>query len=450
MRRLMIAALVLLAAGCAAAQTTPDPALLSEIQKIKAIDNHTHVLKVVAAGAQDTEFDALPCDPLEPSGAPTMTRPENPAFLKAWKELYRYAYDDAAPQHLRELMEAKDHVRRDQGNNFPTWVLDKLGIDILFANRIAMGPGLNPPRFRWVPYDDALLFPLNNAAMADTPDRKIFYDREEKLLKRYMTELNVSALPPTLGEYVSRVVVPELQRQKQGGAVAVKFEAAYLRALDFAPAAEAAAADVYAKFVKGDVPPKAQYKTLQDYLFHILAAEAGRLGMPVHFHTGAGCGGYFQIAGANPTLLEAVVDDASLRKTNFVFLHAGWPFTREVAFMMGKPNVWADTSEGWMISPRELANYMRSWLEWFPEKVLFGTDLYALSPEIGWEEVGWQTSQGGRWALAEALTGMMQDGEISRARALELARMVLHDNAAKLYGLSAAGQKRPAPGAASR
>jgi hypothetical protein len=435
MRRLMITAIVLSAAWFAAAQTTPDAALLGEIQKIKAIDNHTHVLKVVAAGQVDTEFDALPCDPLEPSGAPTMTRPDNPQFIAAWKALYNYAYDDAAPQHLRELLESKDHVRRDQGDNFPTWVLDKLGTEILFANRIVMGPGLTPPRFRWVPYDDALLFPLNNAAMADTPDRKIFYEREEKLLKRYLAELNVSALPDTLRQYVLRIVLPELQRQKQGGAVAVKFEAAYLRALDFAPAGEPAAADVYAKFVKGGVATKAQYKTLQDFLFHAVAAEAGRLGMPVHIHTGAGCGGYFQLGGANPLLLEDIVDDASLRKTNFVFLHAGWPFTREVAFMMGKPNVWADTSEGWMISPRELANYMRSWLEWFPEKVLFGTDLYALSPEIGWEEVGWQTSQGGRWALAEALTGMMQDGEISRARALELARMVLHDNAAKLYGL---------------
>jgi hypothetical protein len=33
------------------------------------------------------------------------------------------------------------------------------------------------------------------------------------------------------------------------------------------------------------------------------------------------------------------------------------------------------------------------------------------------------------------LTGMMNDGEITRERALELARMVLHDNAAKLYKL---------------
>ena len=53
------------------------------------------------------------------------------------------------------------------------------------------GPGLTAPRFRWVPYDDALLFPLNNAAMADTPDRKIFFDREEALLKRYVSELQI-------------------------------------------------------------------------------------------------------------------------------------------------------------------------------------------------------------------------------------------------------------------
>lgn len=442
MRRVTALLVLTFAAVFVSAQTQPDPALLAEIQQIKAIDNHTHVMKVVAAGEQDTEFDALPCDPLEPSGSPTMTRPENPAFMKAWKALYNYPYDDSSPQHLRELMAAKDRIRREQGENFPTWVLDRLNIQTMFANRVAMGPGLKPPRFRWVPYDDALLFPLNNAAMADTPDRKIFYALEEKLLRRYLSDLQVARLPASLDEYVARVVLPTLQRQKQAGAVAVKFEAAYLRALDFAPANRDAAADLYLRQL-GDArpaslihaPTKAEYKVLQDYLFHVIAAEAGRLGMAVHLHTGAGCGGYFQLGGANPLLLEADLDDPTLRKTNFVLLHAGWPFTREVAFMLGKPNVWADTSEGWMISPRELANYMRSWMEWYPEKVLFGTDLYAATPEIGWEEVGWQTSQGARWALAEALTGMMADGEISRARALELARMVLHDNAAKLYGI---------------
>lgn len=430
-----LAMLLLALAVAAVAQNAPDPALLAEIQKIPAIDNHTHVMKVTALGERDEEFDALPCDPLEPSGQPTMTRPDNPAFLAAWKALYGYAYDDASPEHLKQLRAAERRIREQQGDNYPNWVLDHLKTQVMFANRIRMGRGLNPPRFRWVPYDDALLFPLNNAGMADTPDRRVFYPREEQLLKRYLTDAGVSAMPKSLDDYIQRVVLPTLVRQKQHGAVAIKFEAAYLRALDFAPADAAEAARVYERHLGGAAPGNADYKVLQDYLFHVVSAEAGRLGLPVHIHTGAGCGGYFQIGGANPTLLEKDLDDASLRKTSFVLLHAGWPFTREVAFMMGKPNVWADTSEGWMISPRELATYMRSWLEWYPEKVLFGTDLYGLSDEVGWDVVGWQTNTGGRYALALALTGMLQDGELSRERALQLARMVLHDNAAKLYGL---------------
>ena len=47
------------------------------------------------------------------------------------------------------------------------------------------------------------------------------------------------------------------------------------------------------------------------------------MGLPVHIHTGAGCGGYFYLAGANPLLLEPVLNDEELRKTTFVLLHAG-------------------------------------------------------------------------------------------------------------------------------
>jgi hypothetical protein len=64
---------------------------------------------------------------------------------------------------------------------------------------------------------------------------------------------------------------------------------------------------------------------------------------------------------------------------------------------------------------------------------LFGTDLFPGTPEIGWEETGWLTSNTGRQALALALTGMMNDGLISRERARELARMVLRENAIRLY-----------------
>ena len=109
---------------------TADPQLLAEINKIKAIDNHSHPPKVVGPGEKDDDFDALPCDPLEPSDPTTIGRPENPQFLAAWKAMYGYRYNDAAPEHVRELMQSKQKVMQQQGDNFPNWVLDQSGIEI--------------------------------------------------------------------------------------------------------------------------------------------------------------------------------------------------------------------------------------------------------------------------------------------------------------------------------
>ncbi len=88
-----------------------------------------------------------------------------------------------------------------------------------------------------------------------------------------------------------------------------------------------------------------------------------------------------------------------------------------------------------LLYPRALSDALRTWMEYYPDKILFGSDAFILTPEVGWEEVGWLSTTTARQALALALTGMMNDGEITRARASELARMALRDNAIKLYGL---------------
>jgi uncharacterized protein len=420
-------------------QTAPDPQLMQEINRIAAIDDHTHVPKVVAPGEKDDDYDALPCAPLEPTADPTMVRPDNPLFLQAWKALYGYKYNDKTPDHLRELRATRDRVEREQGEHFPAWVLDKLNIRTMLANRIAMGPGLAPPRFLWVPYDDALLVPLNNQSLtSENPDRKFFFGREEMLLQRYLKNAGLNAVPGTLDGYVAGVVEPTLERQKEAGAVAIKFEAAYLRTLNFGEPNRAQAAQVFAHYAAGGTPAKGEYLALQDVLFREIARAAGRFGLAVHIHTGAGCGGYFDIAGSNPELLDSVLDDASLRQTKFVLLHGGsGPYSKQTAFLLGKPNVYTDFSEqDWMLSPRALSVVIRDWLEWYPEKVMFGTDLYpGNTPEYDWDSIGYMIATTGRQALGLALTGMMQDGEISRARAVELAHMVLFDNAANLYGL---------------
>ena len=422
-------------------QVVADPSLLAEIDKIKAVDNHTHVVKVVAPMEQDRDFDALPCDVIEGGADTSAARADNPQFLEAWRTLYGYKYNDRERPHVQELIAAREKVMREQGDNFPSWVLDRLGIQYMFANRVAMGRGLNPPRFLWVPFDDALMTPLAADSVADTPDKRVFYGQEAKLLKKYMSQAGVSALPDTLDEYVGKVITPTLEAQKKAGAPAIKFEAAYLRPLNFghAPGAEERAETqrIYERYAKGDLASRAEVLQVQNFLFRTIAREAGRLGMAVHIHTGQGCGNYFDLAGSRPTQLESVLDDPSLRKTNFVLLHGGaGPYTHEVAALLAKPNVYTDFSEQDALLPaRPLSAVIREWLEWYPEKVLYGTDLAPGPPEQDWDVIGYSTNRTARQALAIALTGMMNDKEITRAQALNLARMVLRENAIKLYGL---------------
>ncbi len=108
--------------------------------------------------------------------------------------------------------------------------------------------------------------------------------------------------------------------------------------------------------------------------------ECGRLNMPVHIHTTAGGGGYFDIAGDNPLLLEPLFNDPRLRHTNFVLLHGGWPFVHEIGALLQKPNVYLDVSQqSLMISPRTMSSWLREWLELYPEKILYATDAYPYS-----------------------------------------------------------------------
>jgi predicted TIM-barrel fold metal-dependent hydrolase len=430
---------VLLLAACGRVPLPPaDPDLAAEIGRIRAVDNHAHPVRVVSAGEQpDRDFDALPVDNMEPQSDFLSLRAGAPGMLDAWRALYGFTGGDLTGGHLKEAQARKQRVQQEQGAQYPAWVLDQMGVSVMLANRVTMGTGIQPPRFRWVPYADALLFPLDNASLAqENSDRKSFFALEDVLRRRYLDGVGLKTVPATLAQYLARVVTPTLERQHAGGALAEKFEAAYLRSLEFDRVDRAQADRIYAQFAGHGAPSDAEYKPLEDFLFRYIAAECGRLGMAVHIHTNAGAGGYFHVAGSNPLLLESVLNDPQLRSTKFVMLHGGWPFTHEIAALLTKPNAFLDYSnQGMVVSAVTMAGTLREWLELVPEKVLFGTDAYPYMPEMGWEELGWLAARKERQALAVALTGMMRDGDITRARASELARMVLRQNAIELYGL---------------
>jgi uncharacterized protein len=441
MPRTLLLALVTLASALTLPAQQIDPTLAHLIATTPAVDNHAHPVLSPPDDATDRNFDALPVDNMAPQTDPVAWRPDYPALHDAWLALFNFnGIAPLTPEAQKQLEAARARVKAREGAHYSQYVLDKAGIATMLANRVAMGTGVQPPRFRWVPYEDALLFPLDNSALAAaTPDRTQFFALEDKLRARYLKDAGLTTLPPTLDDYISQLVLPTLRRQHAAGAIAAKFELAYLRPLDIANPTHDQAAAVYAQFINQQTPPdSAAYKALQDFLFRAIALECGRLNMPVHFHAMSGGGRYFSIAGVNPLNLEPLFNDPALQNTNFVLLHGGYPFLHDAGALLQKPNVYLDISQqALMVPAHTLAISLREWLELYPEKVLFATDGYPFTSALGWEESTWLAAHNAREALALALTGMERDHEITPTRAVQLAQMVLHTNAETLYKLQA-------------
>jgi hypothetical protein len=413
-----------------------DPTLAQQIASIPAIDNHAHPLLSPPAYATDRNFDALPVDTMDPYTEPAGMRPNLPTLHDAWQAIFHFnGQPPLDATGLQQLEAARESTRQQQGENYSIYILDKANIGTMLANRVAMGTGVQPPRFRWVPYVDALLFPLDNSGLAAaTPDRAQFFPLEDKLRAKYLQQANLKTLPPTLDLYLSKLIDVILAQQKSQGAVAEKFEIAYLRSFGFEDVPRTEAARIYTTLLHTPHPEETQYKRLQDFLFRYIAQECGRLNLPVHIHTTSGGGGYFSIAGDNPLLLEPLFNDPRLRHTNFVLLHGGWPFVHEIGALLQKPNVYLDLSQqSLMISPRTMSTWLREWLELYPEKILYGTDAYPYSSSMGWEEAAYIANRNIRTSLTMALTGMIEDKEVTEPQAEDLARMVLRENAQSLY-----------------
>jgi uncharacterized protein len=432
MRAIGLIVLGLLAAP-AQAQDPIDPQLISEIMKIRAIDNHTHADGFDPARPARWKNENPLGTPRYPDVLPLAR--DNRDWRIAWDELYDWKHADATLAHLQELLDKKRRASEYFRETWPAAVLDRVRVDIALVNTSRLGPGLDNEHFRWVPYADPLLRPFAG-------DKSwLMYAGGDVTIAGLYGEAQLAGPPATLGEYRKHVIDATLVRWKARRAVAVKVLSAYARGLDFDPVPEAAAAAIYLRAGQGRGLGDTDRKTLEDYLFNAVAESAGQQGLVVHIHTGNGDGPYFNNHRANPGLLENAINSKALRQTNFVLLHGGWPYHEVAQAMTDKPNTYVDFSaQTFYLGSHQLAEVLRGWLSWHPEKILFGSDAYSDvdSPLTDWEEKQSLMTYRARWALGLALTAMMNNREITREQALMYARMVLRDNAAKLYRLAAA------------
>jgi hypothetical protein len=421
----------------AAAQATPFPAgdvkktydrLLKKIDAIPLYDNHAH-----PGYADDTDVDAMASPPGE--SATLRLQEDNPEFVAGAKALFGYPYDDFKPEHAKWLSDKKKAAEAKGDYTYFNAMLDKLNVEICLANRAMMAPYLDPKRFHWVFFGDSFFFPFDNKDQtASTPDMGVYVPLQEKMLSRYKKQENVEGLPADLAGFEDFVRRTMADNQKRGG-VAMKFEAAYFRSLYFADPPRAQAEAIYNKYRGGGVPTREEYKLFQDYVFRVMVDQAGKLHLPLHFHSCVGIGNYFSLRGGNVLNLENVLRDQRYKDVTFVLLHGGWPYEREAALLTAVTNVYLDTSfQSEMLYPSQFKQVLKQLLTIYPEKMMYASDAFPFNDALGAEESMWLAARTSRTALAGALAELVEEGAVTEEKAMALAHGYLHDNAAKLYG----------------
>jgi hypothetical protein len=429
--------LILLLTGLSTAQARPFPdgdvpqiyqRLLPQIEKIAAFDHHAH-----PGYADDPDVDAMAAPPN--ASEALRTRDDNPELAAAAKALFGYPYNDLSPDHAKWLLNKKTELKKQLGGTgYFNSILDKINIESSVANRAMMPDYLDGKRFPWVFFADSFMWPFNNERETGrNPDEGVFIPLQEKMLHRWMQQVNVPKLPASFADYLS-IISRVLEDNSRRGGIAMKFEVAYFRPMSFSDPASSQAEDIYRRYITGGIPTEKEYRTFQDYIFRYLIQEGGRLHLPVHIHTAIGIGDYFNLSQSNIMTLETVLRDPRYASTTFVMIHGGYPLEREAIWLAAMKNVYLDSSFGELAQyPSEFKRTLKMWLETFPDKITFGTDCFPYNQVLGAEESYWLGAYSSRTALAAALAEMISEGEITEPRALELAHGYLHDTAVKLY-----------------
>ena len=258
-------------------------------------------------------------------------------------------------------------------------MLDQLNIETMLANRVALGPGLPSPRFLWVPFADALMYPLPTDSLIQNSDQKAFFALESQAARALLRRIGSRRKTRLARQYLQKVVTPTLQRHKQGGALAEKFEMAYLRSLAGGKSNKWPRRKRVrqAKVITARCKTTCSATSRRMRTFGHGRAPPHRRGRRRLFRRG---GFESRAAGAalqRPGAAQNKLRDAARRLAR----------TRGNTPLLTKPNAWVDFSFQGLVHSREVAATLRGWLEYVPEKVLFGTDAYPYSAEMGWQEL---------------------------------------------------------------
>ncbi|KAI1466175.1 glutamine synthetase/guanido kinase [Daldinia caldariorum] len=168
---------------------------------------------------------------------------------------------------------------------------------------------------------------------------------------------------------------------------------------------------------------------LNSLIVRLAARAAQDSDKPIQFHTGLGDND-ITLTRSSPSHLQSFIRENP--KLKIVLLHAGYPWTRETAYLAATyPNVYADIGEVFpCISRQGQESVLREMLEVCPwSKILCSTDGH------GFPEMYLIAGSQLRSVLKTVLGELVQSQQLDEKQAVQLVQDILFSNSKKLYKL---------------
>jgi len=166
-------------------------------------------------------------------------------------------------------------------------------------------------------------------------------------------------------------------------------------------------------------------------MFGHLLELIGEIDIPLHLHTGTtGFKNRTDVETLDPITMAPYLKNKSYYNAKIVFLHGSFPNTRNAAWMAYNfPNVYLDLSQTQLWQGFLAPSILEDALSCVPhDKIMLGTGQHWYC------EMVWLASKIAKAALGDVLGRMVDLKLISEEQAFRSARMILSENALRLYG----------------
>jgi predicted TIM-barrel fold metal-dependent hydrolase len=224
----------------------------------------------------------------------------------------------------------------------------------------------------------------------------------------------------TLDDYVALMRATIQARHSAGKVVALKCAEACHRPITFTPDDREAAERVFG--LHPSAIPWEWHLLFGNYIFNRCCELAAELDVPFQVHTGLA-----QLSGSQPIHLIPIIE--RYPKTRFVLLHAGFPWTHQVAGLAHNyPNVYPSLTGAATVCTSAAARALHDFIDVTPSinTITWGSDCGIAEESVG-ALLAW------RYLVATVLAERLQDGRLRPSDAAALARKLMFENGWRIY-----------------